>query len=90
MTPSQTPPLVPPDAPGQPSTSISFVDPSGSFPTARAFEKDGLPLALGNRALEHPDGAGRSRRRGGEPSRAAGAGMARAGAWTQQQPQGLT
>ena len=43
--------IAPNDAPNAPGESISF-GPFRLFPTARAFEKNGVPLALGNRALD--------------------------------------
>ena len=43
--------IAPNDAPNAPGESISF-GPFRLFPAARAFEKNGVPLALGNRALD--------------------------------------
>ncbi len=39
------------DAPGVQGVTLSF-GPFRLFPAARAFEKDGVPLVLGNRALD--------------------------------------
>ena len=44
-------PLEPDDAPSPQGGAVSF-GPFRLFPTARAFEKNGVPLALGNRALD--------------------------------------
>ena len=44
-------PFEPEDAPSPRSVTISF-GPFRLFPAARAFEKSGVPLALGNRALD--------------------------------------
>src|SRR5882672_6104069 len=44
-------PFGPDDAPSPQSVTVSF-GPFRLFPTARAFEKNGVPLALGNRALD--------------------------------------
>jgi len=44
-------PLESDDAPSPQSVAVSF-GPFRLFPTARAFEKNGVPLALGNRALD--------------------------------------
>ena len=44
-------PNEPDDAPTSQSVTLSF-GPFRLFPAARAFEKEGVPLALGNRALD--------------------------------------
>src|SRR6185369_12861397 len=49
--PDAAPLVVPDDAPLRQSEFISF-GPFRLFPAARAFEKNGVPLALGNRALD--------------------------------------
>src|SRR5262249_33927840 len=46
-----TPPIEPGDTSSSPSVTISF-GPFRLFPAARAFEKNGVPLALGHRALD--------------------------------------
>src|SRR6185437_16012349 len=51
VTPAAPPAFDPDDTPLTQSLSVSF-GPFRLFPAARAFEKNGMPLALGNRALD--------------------------------------